>query len=100
MPRQWFGLAYATVALLGVACGTLPTPHENFKLIIGGRVGHNVNVDRPSNKAVSVIALPNGHKELGFQYRGTCRYFYEVDGEGTILAWRFEGKESDCVIQP
>jgi hypothetical protein len=100
MQRRRFGLLAAKVVLLGVACSTLPTPHENFKLIIGGRVGHNINVDRPSNKVVSVTTLANGHKELGIQFLRTCRYFYEVDADGTILAWRFEGKDSDCVIPP
>jgi hypothetical protein len=49
---------------------------------------------------MSVTPLANGHKELEFRLRSTCRYFYEVDAEGTIVAWRFVGTEKDCVIYP
>jgi hypothetical protein len=85
---------------IAAACIKLPTPHENFKDGIGGRVGRNINAVRPGSKMVSSTPLPNGHQELEFWLRGTCRYFYEVDAEGTIVAWRFVGTEKDCVIYP
>ncbi len=81
-----------------VSCGTLPTPHENFKNMIGGRVGRKISEAKPSNRMVSMRVLANGHRELEFAYLRTCRYFYEVAPDGTIVAWHFEGLETDCVI--
>ena len=90
----------AALVMFGVACGTLREPHENFKAIVGGAVGRNINKEQQSSRVISTTALANGHKELEFRLRGTCHYFYEVDAEGTIVGWRFVGTEKDCVIYP
>ena len=92
-------LATAIMAVVA-ACIKLPTPHENFKDGIGGRLGHNINAFRPSSPMLSSTRLPNGHVEMEFWLRGTCRYFYEVAPDGTIVAWRFVGTEKDCIIVP
>jgi hypothetical protein len=45
--------------------------------------------------------LFNGNIENQYRYRGTCRYFFEVDPKTRkIVGWRFEGSERDCEIVP
>jgi hypothetical protein len=93
-------LATASMAL-AAACIKLPTPHENFKDGIGGWVGRNIKErEFQRYRPISVTPLASGNKELEFWLRGTCRYFYEVAPDGTIVAWRFVGTEKDCVIVP
>jgi hypothetical protein len=85
----------------------LTPPHENFKHIIGQRVGQNIygsdlrraGFPYPKN-LLSVRELGGGRKEYEYKFRGACRYFYEVDEAGTIIGWRFTGPESDCIIVP
>jgi hypothetical protein len=43
----------------------------------------------------------NGNIENEYRFRGTCRYFYEIEPKtGRIVGWRFEGSERDCEIIP
>lgn len=87
------------------SCASL-TPHENFKNIISHSVGKSID-DPPRITAaypqylISSKLLPNGHLENEYRFRGTCRYFFEIDQTTRkIVGWRFEGSESDCEIVP
>lgn len=86
-------------------CSSL-TPHENFKMHMESTLG--MNIDSPVEKTgidparlISSAILPNGNLENGYEYRGSCKYFFEVDQQThTIVRWRFEGTEQDCGIVP
>lgn len=95
-------LVCAGLALL--ACYTV-TPHENFKNTMSFNVGKKI--DSPKVNWVreeyftDSVVLPNGNIENKYRWRGTCRYFYEIDSKTkTIVGWRFEGTEHDCAIPP
>lgn len=87
------------------SCGSV-TPHENFTLHMKSKMG--MNFDDPPRvtginpeRFISSKILPNGNLENGYLFRGTCRYFYEIDQKTRkIVGWRFEGSERDCEIAP
>jgi hypothetical protein len=91
--------------LIAVSCSSV-SPHENFKQIIGSKIG--MNIDSPPevtginpNNLISSTVLQNGNLEKGYLYRETCKYFFEVDQRThNIVGWRFEGNEHDCEISP
>lgn len=92
--------------LLSVSsCGSV-TPHENFKNTMSYSVGKSID-DPPRitgaypDALVSSKILPNGNIENQYRWRGTCRYFFEIDQQThKIVGWRFEGSERDCEIVP
>jgi hypothetical protein len=50
---------------------------------------------------LSSSILTNGNMENGYEFRGTCRYFFEINPQTRkIVSWRFEGAERDCSITP
>jgi hypothetical protein len=50
---------------------------------------------------IDITPLPNGNSEYRYKYLRTCRYIFEVDPKTrTIIGARWEGKETDCVINP
>ncbi|HXG29987.1 MAG TPA: hypothetical protein VNJ47_14195 [Nevskiales bacterium] len=67
-----------------------------------------MSIDAPLARAginparlISTKTLPNGNFENGYEYRRTCRYFFEVDSKTrTVVSWRFEGSEEGCGIVP
>jgi hypothetical protein len=93
----------------------LPDPHENFIEILHSQIGHKWN-EMPSYQfpseehLISSRALPNGniekrykrHKRTwGFGEKGTCIQIYEIDPKTDIIVDAgFEGKKTDCVINP
>ncbi len=85
---------------------SLVTPHENFRLIHDHVVGKSIDLPPRAIKAypedlISTTVLPSGNIENQYQFRGTCRYFYEVNPKTRIImGWRFEGSERDCEIVP
>lgn len=99
--------------LLSAICLLLPslsscssvTPHENFKAHMSDNIGRDIdspNTDwvRP-DRYVGNKVLPNGNTENEYKFRGTCRYFFEIDPKTRIIVgWRFEGNERDCEIVP
>ena len=95
------------VAPLVAGCPSI-SPHANFKQSLYGAIGRsidNVPVGRwPYKEAlIDVTRLPNGHAEYRYDYiyGRTCRYIFEVDpATHLIVGARFEGKDTDCVINP
>lgn len=86
------------------SCSAL-TPHENFRQHMRSDVGRSLDDPHtwagPHFKPISVRELPNGNVENEYEFRGTCRYFFEFNPETRIIfAWRFEGSEKDCAIVP
>jgi hypothetical protein len=89
------------------SCGGV-SPHQNFINIM------NVNVGRDSDDPgyyrnsvrihlIAVRPLKNGNIEEEFKIgrRLNCRDFFEIDEpKKTIVGWRYEGTEQDCVIVP
>jgi hypothetical protein len=86
------------------------TPQENFKNILNNAVGRNVRDEENSpggwlytRQPITVTHLPNGNVEKKYLYmRGrSCYFFFETNPDTSIIiSARFEGKESDCVINP
>lgn len=100
----WPITAIASAVIYG--CTTV-SPHENFKNVMRAKLGRNANdpdLIRSNftnlRYLISRTALPDGNVELKFDGRGTCRKIFEVNEAGTIVAWRFEGSEADCIIVP
>ena len=103
--KNIYRLPVWTLLLILPARSTI-TPHENFKEHMESNIGSSI--DKPQEPGVAIpkyllnsTALPNGNIENGYQYRGTCRYFFEFDpNTRIILGWRFEGSKTDCAIVP
>lgn len=87
------------------ACAT-DRAHQNFKNIMQGNVGRNLDDayiyrNRNRNLYVATRPLPNGNVEEEFRGgRGpTCRIFFEIDNKAKkIVGWRYEGTQDDCAI--
>ncbi len=87
-------------------CYTL-NPHENFKAHLYQTVGQSLD-EIPSYQwpfekdLIDSKVLPNGNIENKYKhYRENCFYIFEIDPKTRkIVGARFEGKETDCVINP
>lgn len=82
------------------------SPHENFKSHLYAEVGKSIE-NAPSyswrheKDLIAAKSLPNGNIENKYRYRGSCVYFFEIDPKTrTIVGARFEGKETDCIVNP
>lgn len=88
---------------LTTSCTTL-TPHENFKGHMTHAVGQRIGValwSKAYYKPITTKRLQDGNMENEYEFRGTCRYFFEFDPKTQIIVgWRFTGSEEDCVIGP
>jgi len=99
-------MKFLLVGFLGLLFSSCISPHENFKDHMRCTVGESIDDPRSwgypyPDRYLGSKSLPNGNIENEYQYIRTCRYFFEYDPETrTIVNWRFEGKESDCVINP
>ena len=93
------------VALFGAGCPSI-TPHANFKQSLYGAIGRSIYNNVPGRwpykeDLIDTTPLPNGNVEYRYQYLRTCRYIFEVDpATHLIVGARFEGKDTDCVINP
>ena len=93
------------MALLSVGCSSIP-PHDNFKQSLYGAIGRSIYNNVPGRwpykeDLIDTTPLPNGNVEYRYKYGRTCRYIFEVDPvTHLIVGARFEGKETDCVINP
>lgn len=98
-------VAVALMLLLLPSCSSV-TPHENFKAHMSHNVGMRIDESRGDNWAiqkylVNTVWHSNGNVENEYEFRGTCRYFFEFDPKTRIIVgWRFEGSEHDCEIVP
>lgn len=97
---------YSTVfAIVCMGCSVL-SPHENFKSILHSNVGRSLDEIPPTQfphekDIISTKKLPNGNIENRYKYRVSCVYIYEIDPKTRrIVGASFEGKETDCVINP
>ena len=103
--KRLFGLTIALLIMSGCIFFA-KNPHENFKEILYGTIGHSVDNVPPyqwpqKSKLIDSKQLLNGNIENKYRHEGTCIYFFEVDPKTrTIVGARFEGKEPDCVINP
>lgn len=97
------------VAILSSSCvGDVVTAHENFKDQLKKAVGTSIDDTRPGTWAdrrepIEVRTLTNGNVEYTYLYmRGrSCKFMFEVNPSiRMIVSVRFEGKKSDCVINP
>ena len=81
-------------------------PHDNFKRALYETVGHSMDNVPPyewphKEDFIDTTPLPNGHVAYRYQYLRSCRYIFEVDpATHLIVGARFEGKDTDCVINP
>lgn len=90
-----------------LSCATI-SPHQNFKDQLKKAVGTSIEDTRPGTwvdrrKPINVRTLTNGNVEYTYLYvRGrSCEFMFEVNPSTRIIVnARFEGKESDCVINP
>ena len=93
------------VALLGAGCPSI-TPHANFKdalyEIVGKALDDIPPYTWPHNlKRIDETPLPNGNVEYRYRYIRTCRIILEVNAQTRLIVGaRFEGKDTDCVINP
>lgn len=102
-----FTITFLTMLLLLPTIGSCSsvTPHENFKQHMSRNVGKKIGdpTTKWMNERVLMRSreLPNGQIEYQYRFRGTCRYYFEVDSKtSVIVGWRFEGTEEDCAIVP
>lgn len=99
-------VACGAALLAAVSCAAIPTPHENFLLIMGSNVGKHVDNplilwNRYADWRAGIRILENGNAEHEFRWRTYCPVFFEVDpNTRLIVGWRFEGRETDCQIVP
>jgi len=82
------------------------SPHDNFIGHLNYQIGNNIDevpyYQIPHREdLINSKKLPNGNIENKYKYRGTCRYFYEINPETRkIVSSRFEGDDKDCSINP
>ena len=97
------GLMLLLVALVGAGCPSI-SPHDNFRQFLDHSIGKSLYNARgwPDKEyLIDTTPLPNGHVEYRYQDIRTCQYIFEVDpATHLIVGARFEGKDTDCVINP
>ena len=93
------------IALVGTGCPSI-TPQDNFKRALYDTVGRSIDNVPPyewphKEDLIDTTPLPNGNIEYRYKYLRTCRYIFEVNpATHLIVGARFEGKDTDCVINP
>lgn len=104
-------LLIAIVFLIPEGCSSM-TPHQIFLDSLSRKVGKKWNElpsyqFPPEKNLISTKILPNGNIEKrykvtwGFSGQRTCIDIYEIDPKTDIIVGAsFEGKETDCVINP
>lgn len=97
----------SVIALTLVGCVFFAgSPHDNFKVQLQSKMGKQIDKIPPYSfpnemKLIDSQNLPNGNIENKYIHQRTCMYFIEIDPKTrTIVGVHFEGKESDCVINP
>lgn len=98
-------LVIVVVFLMPEGCSSI-TPHENFLVNLSRKVGKKWNElpsyqFPPEKDLISSKKLPNGNIEKRYKSMRTCIHVYEIDTKTDIIVGAsFEGKETDCVINP
>lgn len=108
--NQLFKIFLISSFMLTVSCAPLD-PYENFESHLQAEVGESID-DAPSYshraqpRSISADPLINGNLEYHYEYknfRGICRYVFEVDPKThKIVGWRYDGEAKDkaCVVNP
>jgi hypothetical protein len=100
----------ALLFVLTTSCLSLD-PYKNFEVHLQREIGESIDdVRSPSwsyrPELISTKSLPNGNLEYRYafeNYRGICRYAFEVDpATRRIVAWRYDGEDKDkaCFVIP
>jgi hypothetical protein len=98
-------ISLSLIMLLIFGCSTID-PHENFMNSLNSLIGKKwTELPRyqfPSEKdLISKKILPNGNLEKKYKALRTCVPVFEINPKSDIIVGAgFEGKESDCVINP
>ena len=101
--------AAGAAAILSSSCvGDVATAHRNYQDQLKKAVGTSIDDTRPGTwvdhrEPINVRTLTNGNVEYTYVYmRGrSCKFMFEVNPTTRIIVnARFEGKESECVINP
>src|SRR6266567_6504304 len=106
MKLNCFLFSLIVILLLAGCVFFAPSPHENFIGHLNLAIGKDIDTIPPfwlphEGDLLDSKILPNGNIENRYQYRGTCKYYYEINTKSRkIVAARFEGKDSDCSINP
>ena len=100
-------ILFVSSALMLSGCAFFAgSPHQNFVDHLNAMIGKSID-DTPSYQwphpedLIESRILPNGNMENKYKYRGTCRYIFEIDQKTRkIVGARYEGKDTDCYINP
>lgn len=93
------------ITLLLYGCAGI-TAHENFIDHLRNEIGKSIDGApsyswRNEKGLIDSKILANGNIENKYKYRGTCVYYFEIDPKTRkIVSFRFEGKETDCEVNP
>lgn len=105
--KATISMTMVLAALLIVPGCTTVTPHQNFKNALQSMLGKNVDTGAPyswtrKSALIDSSPLPNGNILNRYKYyRGSCIYKFEADPRTRkIVGASFEGKETDCVLNP
>ena len=97
---------FVLIIFIFISCAGI-SPHENFKSVLNSQIGKSIDNAptysfRSENGLISSKILPNGNIENKYKYyREGCVYFFEIDPKTRkIVGTRFEGDESDCILNP
>lgn len=99
-------LVYVITGVLTLSGCYFVNPHENFKKSLYGTIGRDMDNVPPyswphKKDLISSVPLPNGNMENRYKYLRNCILIFEIDLKTRIIVdARFEGKETDCVINP
>lgn len=83
------------------------SPHENFKAGLTAMIGLNIDNIPPyrwrlrEEALIEAKTLQNGNEERTYKYLRSCKLIFEINPiTRVITGTRFEGAQSDCVINP
>ena len=105
-----YRIMLALLFILATSCLSVD-PYKNFEDQLQREVGESIDDARSPSRLnrpelISTKSLPNGNLEYRYafeNYRGICRYAYEVDpATHRIVAWRYDGEDKDkaCFVIP
>ena len=99
-----FSIVACLTTVLTSCIYPVSTPQEAFISHMKYNIGRNI--DKPSTNWVGSEnfidsrSLNNGNNEYGYRWRGSCRYYFEVNPKTHIIVgWRLEN-EQDCKLNP
>ncbi len=106
VPNMFSRLSFLIFLLMLFAGCATTSPHENFKAHLYQKVGMSLDEIPPywwpyEEDLIDSNVLANGNLRNRYKYRGTCVYIYEINPQTRIIVDAgFEGKETDCIVNP